>query len=85
MRLQLLDNRWKGHFGDRLIAYFQYKDDRGDFPTARGDNLQLGKWAEKQRGLKRKFDRGEPAEGMCSERVSMLTAQGFVWNKKSKK
>jgi hypothetical protein len=85
MRLQLVENRWKGHFGDTVIAYFQYKKDRGYFPAARGDNPQLGKWAENLRGLKRKFDRGEPAQGMCSERVSMLTGQGFEWNKKSKK
>jgi hypothetical protein len=78
--LQLVENRWKGHFGDTVIAYFQYKKDRGHFPAARGDNPQLGKWAEKLRGLKRKFDRGEPAQGMCSERVSMLTALGFPWN-----
>jgi hypothetical protein len=80
MRLQLVENRWKGQFGDKVIAYFKYKDDRGDFPTVSGDNPQLGKWAENQRSLKRKFDRGEPAKGMCSERVSMLTAQGFVWD-----
>ena len=80
MRLQLVENRWKGQFGDKVIAYFKYKGDRGDFPTVSGDNPQLGKWAENQRSLKRKFDRGEPAKGMCSERVSMLTAQGFVWD-----
>jgi hypothetical protein len=33
---------------------------------------------KKQRALKRKFDRGEPAGGMCSERVLKLTALGFV-------
>jgi hypothetical protein len=80
MRLQLVQNLWKGQFGDKVIAYFKYKDDRGRFPTVSGDNPQLGRWAENQRSLKRKFDRGEPAGGMCSERVSMLTAQGFVWN-----
>jgi hypothetical protein len=78
-RLQLGDNRWTWHFDDRLNAYFKYKEDRGRFPTSRGDNPQLGKWAEKQRGLKRKFDCGGPAGGMCSERVLKLNALGFVW------
>jgi hypothetical protein len=81
--LQCAENaskRWTNNFDDRLIAYFKYREDRGHFPTARGDNPQLGKWAGKQRGFKRKLDKGEHAKGITSERASKLTALGFVWN-----
>jgi hypothetical protein len=63
----------------RLVAY---KAAQGDCSVPRGwaEDRRLSNWVNNQRKLKRKFDRGEPSDGMAAERVAKLTALGFVWN-----
>ena len=72
-----VSKRYTNHFEDRLVAYGKYKEDHDHFPT--DNKSQLGMWAERQRGLKWKLDKGEHAKGMTCERASKLTALGFVW------
>jgi hypothetical protein len=55
-----------------------YKQEHGRFTTDK--STPLGQRIKSQRRLKRKFDCGGPAGGMCSERVLKLSALGFVWN-----
>jgi hypothetical protein len=71
---------WEDYFS-RLVAY---KAVHGNYNVPRRwqEDPGLGTWVDKQRVRKRKFDRGEPSEGMTAERVARLTALGFVWNKK---
>jgi hypothetical protein len=77
--LQNVDNRWTGQWDGRLMEIAKYKKDHGHFPRIK-DSPQLGRWLEKQRGLKRKLDKGEHAEGMTSERAAKLAALGCVWD-----
>ena len=77
--LQNVDNRWTGQWDGRLMEIAKYKKDHGHFPRIK-DSPQLGRWLEKQRGLKRKLDKGEHADGMTFERVAKLAALGCVWD-----
>ena len=68
---------WEAQFA-RLVAY---KAAHGDcnVPTAWAEDPALGRWAGKQRKLKRKLDRGDYSDGMTVERAAKLTALGLVW------
>jgi hypothetical protein len=44
------------------------------------EDPRLGEWVANQRKYKKKLDRGEPSQGMTTERVARLTALGF-WSR----
>jgi predicted secreted Zn-dependent protease len=72
--------KWEDYL-PKLVKYYKEHGDY-DVPRRWQEDPGLGAWVDKQRVRKRKFDRGEPGEGMTAERVARLTALGFVWNKK---
>jgi hypothetical protein len=65
----------------QLVRLATYRAAHGDcdVPYLHADDLQLSRWVDKQRTLKRKLDRGEPCDGMTAERAARLTALGFAW------
>jgi hypothetical protein len=69
---------WEAQFA-RLVAY---KAAHGDcnVPTAWAEDPALGRWAGKQRKLKRKLDRGDPSDGMTAARAARLEALGLAWD-----
>jgi hypothetical protein len=69
---------WEGQLA-RLAAY---KAEHGhcSVPGNWAEDPRLGSWVGNQRAYKRKLDRGEPSEGMTTERAAKLTAVGFIWD-----
>jgi hypothetical protein len=71
------DTGWEAQLA-RLKAY---QAEHGDclVPASWAEDPKLGGWVSKQRVHKRRFDRGEPSEGMTAARVAKLEALGFAW------
>jgi hypothetical protein len=72
------EEEWEAQLA-RLAAY---KAARGDCNVLNrwAEDRRLGTWVGTQRKGKRRLDRGEPSEGMTTERAARLTALGFVWS-----
>jgi hypothetical protein len=89
-RLEALGLAWEDARGTaneaaweaQLVRLAAYKATHGDCNVlqAWAEDPRLGKWVHKQRGLKRRLDRGDPSEGMTVERAARLEALGFVCN-----
>jgi hypothetical protein len=68
--------------GESLLAKLKaYKAAHGDCNVPRGwaEDPKRGRWISKQRGYKKKLDRGEPGSGMTVARAAKLDALDFAW------
>jgi hypothetical protein len=67
-----------------LTKLKQYKWHHGDcsVPHRWVEDPPLGNWVHKQRGNKKKLDRGDPSDGMTAARVAKLEALGFAWERR---
>jgi hypothetical protein len=72
------DTSWEA----KLTQLVAYKAEHGDCNVLKrwAEVPGLGGWVTNQRQCKRKFDRGEPSQGMTAERAARLTTLGFVWD-----
>ena len=72
--IEHLGDNWDLIFGELIL----YKEEYGDcnVPQAYSENLQLGKWGNRQRAL---YKQGN----LKGERVSRLEEIGFVWDAKN--
>jgi hypothetical protein len=71
------DPKWEAQL-ERLVAYRVAHGDCS-VPARWAEDPALAKWVLSQRQYKKKLDRGEPSEGMTTERAARLEALGFVW------
>jgi hypothetical protein len=74
------DTKWEA----QLVRLAAFKAAHGDcnVPQAWGEDSEepsLGRWVSRQRIQKNRMDRGEPSQGMTTERLAKLEALGFVW------
>jgi hypothetical protein len=65
----------------QLAKLKEYKGEHGDCNVPRGwaEDPALGRWVHRQRGCKKKLDRGEPSQAMTAARAAQLDAVGFNW------
>jgi hypothetical protein len=70
------EEKWKHRF--QQLAAFKLAHNHCNVPKSYRDK-SLHSWVRKQRVCKRKFDAGEPCEGMTQERIDMLNSIGFQW------
>jgi hypothetical protein len=59
----------------------RYKHEHGDcsVPKVWAEDPPLGQWVHRQRGYKKKLDRGDPSYGMTAARAAKLEKLGFAW------
>jgi hypothetical protein len=65
----------------QLVRLVAYKAAHGNcsVPYCWAEDPQLGTWVSDQRKFKKKFDRGDPSQGMTTARAARLEALGFAW------